>query len=448
MIILQSSETLAVVREIANRMKDPVHVKNVILATTNKNPDPLISMPYWDDLSLAGGYPGLILLFSELDRLFPDENWDEVSHHCILGLKTALEAEGIHGYSLFGGLAGICFAVQQASRGGKRYQKLLNTLNGTLLKGVQDSYLVPLKDLLQAGKPIPATYYETIQGISGVGIYYLQMLPQEPFLKDLEEMIRLCILLTKPLLIEGKELPGWYLPNEHQFIERDKQDYPMGNFNLGLSHGLPGIVAFMSIALLHGIKIEGQLEAIEYATNWIKRKRKTRNLAYYWDGRIPYEEEILGENRGGIHLMDAWCYGTPGVARTLYLAGQALRDEELKKFALNSYRGIFKRQRQEWRLPGPTFCHGIAGLLTITLRMAQDTQDQELIKHTETLKNFLLDYYHPEYPLGFRDFEPTLHGRYVEVDKAGLLEGVAGVLLSLLSLNTTPRMWQLPFLIN
>lgn len=63
------------------------------------------------------------------------------------------------------------------------------------------------------------------------------------------------------------------------------------------------------------------------------------------------------------------------------------------------------------------------------------------------LKNTLLEFYNPEYVFGFRDLEPKLDGSYAEIDRADLLEGSSGILLSLLSTENFSSKWLAPFLV-
>ena len=136
------------------------------------------------------------------------------------------------------------------------------------------------------------------------------------------------------------------------------------------------------------------------------------------------------------------------MARSLYIAGKALQREDLKQYALEAFREIFKCPQNKWHLPGPTFCHGIAVLLTITTIMAQETHDEDLKEKVTQLEALLLGYYNEQFPFGFRDLERMRGGGYAQLDRIGILEGATGVLLSLLSVHTPSRHWRLPFLID
>ncbi len=440
---------LLIVKEIVNRLKDPENVKAIILDPENRNPDPLFHEYPWGDLSFSGGYPAILLLITELDRLFPDEKWDLVAHSYVLKIKDCIEKQGITTLSLFSGLAGICFAVSQASRGGTRYQKLLNTLNDHLIQGMERHYFIPFREDLQNGKSIAMFLYDVIQGITGIGTYGLTQLPNPTFVQVIQEILHLLVGLTGKMIVEGVQVPAWYQSLEVQIMEDDKKQYPKGNFNLGLSHGIPGVLAFLSVAGLHGITIQGQKEAMQKISDWLKDRRRYAKGSFFWESRIRFEDEIANEpQKPYVQGRDAWCYGTPGVASSLFLAGKALQDEGLKEFAVESLRSVFHRKPEEWNLTGPTFCHGISGLLLITHQIAQQTTFLDLEERVRELKGTLMQFYNPQFPFGFKNMELCKSGGYFEINNLGFLEGSVGVLLTLLTVESLTSWWHAPFLVS
>ncbi|MFI5343474.1 MAG: lanthionine synthetase C family protein [Chlamydiales bacterium] len=445
--LISSEQLLLFVKKIAEPMRNPEWVKSIVLSKSNLNPDPLFDQSYWSDVSLASGYPGVLLLLVELDSRFPDERWDAAIHAHILKIKESIESFGISYFPLYGGLTGVCFSLQQASKNGTRYQSLIATLNAYLIDKIAPHYLFPLQKNLDAFQPSPPALYDVVQGIVGIGVYALLNFNQPAFRDLAIQIIRLLIALTHPIKITDNIVPGWYTPLVYQFLEKDKKLYPAGNFNLGLAHGAPGILAFLSVALLHGVEIQGQREAMQRVVDWLYNYRSEKDHHVFWQARISFEEQISGiREEISFFPRDAWCYGTPGVARSLFLAGKALENEELKMFAFRAFLTIFDRDRSQWHLPGPTLCHGISGLLMITRQMAQDTQSSELHEKTSFLKKILLEYYQPQYPFGFRDLEPSKNGKNIEIDKAGFLEGAAGTLLSLI--DDPCSNWYAPLLIS
>jgi hypothetical protein len=120
------------------------------------------------------------------------------------------------------------------------------------------------------------------------------------------------------------------------------------------------------------------------------------------------------------------------VARALWLAGTALEDEALTGLAVEAMAAVYRRPVRVRHIDSPTFCHGVSGLLQITLRFGHDTGLPVFTDAAVALTGQLLDAYEPDSLLGFRGVEPD----GTRVDQPGLLDGAAGVALVLLAAAT------------
>ena len=443
-------EPILLVKDIADRLRNSDKVKALVSHQDNHNPlpvDPAFSGDMWFDLPLAVGYPSLLLLFSELASQFPNENWETASHHTVLKIAGCLQGQNISQFSLYTGLAGVCYAIQKASGNGKHYRKLLDNLNNHLIQAIETHYLAPIRNNLNQGKPSPSRLYDLIQGITGIGIYLLENPSNPLFPETLERVLENLIKLSMPLKVDGKEVPGWYLPPELQV--KSKQQDSKGHCDIGLAHGISGVLGFLSLCSIRGIEIHGQKEAMQRIIQWLQQQRRDSKEGYFWK-TIQQEEDIQKKDaREQFTGRDAWCYGTPGVAASLLLASKAMHDDALKTYAHASLLSVFNRSREQWFLPGPTMCHGISGLLLITQAAAKENACPVLTQKAEMLLDILLEYFNPEFPFGFKEYEPCSNGSFFQCDCSGLLNGASGVLLTLLSYkNKTDSRWHLPFLIH
>lgn len=428
-------------------------VKKIILDPSNIHPDPIfLGMQHWSDLNFVEGYPSLLIFYATLNELSVDRKWDQVVHNYVLKIKESLESFGIiKSSSMYGGLAGVCFAIYLASCNETRYMRLLNKIEIVLLTQVEKDYLIPLKEKLKNGDPCPPELYELIQGLAGIGLYALKRRNDSTMNNLIHEIIHLLNKVTQPISVRGAQVPGWYVPQESLFLQEDRNCYPQGNFNMGLAHGITGVLSFLSIAKLNGVEVDGQMEAIESICLWLQSKRQNLNGLFFWKGHISFEDEINHTmiQDSNIYNRDGWCYGTPGVARSLYLAGKALNRHDIKQFALDSFCSLFHRPLETLLLTGPIICHGMAGLLLITHFMFQDSQDLFLQTQIKRLKNILWSSYNSKSCFGFCDYLPNNKGEYIETQKAGLLEGAAGVWLTLLTTQYQSILpWFFPFSVN
>lgn len=443
------------IKEIAYRMSDPEKVVELVSLPSNINPS--TSQLSWMPLSLSHGYPGLLLLFATLDQCFPEDNWDKISHQYVLKIKEVIEKEGVSDFSIFGGLSGVCFAIEQASRKKTRYQKLLGNLENYLIEGVKKDFFPLLEEKIFLGLPARMDTYDAISGVTGIGSYFLRDKASASGMTFIKKIIELLIGLCRDIRVGGQLVPGWYVPSHFQFLQHDKKIYPKGNFNLGLAHGATGILAFLSICLLNGIELPGQTETIEKIARWLQVNKRVNQWGDYWVDHIAFEKQA--DHSDSPFIYDAWCYGSAGVVRALYLAGKALDAPEILQTAQSGFNAIENRIQQEMSgLNSPTFCHGYAGLLLMTYLMSRDLNSPSWSQLRDQLLQKLFSFYRETYPFGFKDFEPLFGDQFIlnqldqakmiEIDKVGVLEGVSGILLSLISCISNKTDWALPFLIE
>jgi hypothetical protein len=316
-------------------------------------------------------------------------------------------------------------------------------------------YLQPLQEKSQLKLPWAPGLYDPISGLTGLCVVALQNHHLGESRSFLDKCLKLCIAFTEELLIGPYKVPGWYVPRHYQFTEQDKSNYPRGNFNLGLAHGIPSVLALLSLAYLQGVILEGQKEAIQKIAAWIQAKRKSVEGCVYWESRCSFEEEVYKSSSLFTESpVEGWCYGTPGVARTLYLAGKALNSAELKKFAFEAFLGTFSRIDVKTHYSSPTFCHGLSGMLTLSRLMARDSESAKLEKWNDQIEKHLISQYQPSSSFGFKEIELDFFQvenktpKIRERDNIGILSGSAGILLALLSKNMKSLPWAKIFLIE
>jgi len=106
---------------------------------------------------------------------------------------------------------------------------------------------------------------------------------------------------------------------------------------------------------------------------------------------------------------------------------------------------VYRRPLSARQIDSPTFCHGVAGLMQITLRFAHDTGLPQFREAAQALGSQLLSLYDPKTLLGYYSLEPGGN----RVDQPGLLDGVPGVVLVLLAAATDVEpAWDRLFLLS
>lgn len=432
-------------RAVSRRLQDRELVEAAAAAAQQQTAFPRST--HWIPYTISQGYAGLAVLWGYLDACFPDEGWDVTGReHLELAVRGA---ETVHEppIGLFSGLSGLAFAAWQLSRRGTRYRHLLARLDDAIC--TEATKLA--EGLYAQNDGVTIGEFDVISGASGVGAYLLCRRDQPWPAATVSALIHALIYLGDD---EGG-VPRWHTPAHLLWDESMRQSYPYGNLNCGLAHGVPGPLAFLSQSLRVGFVAPGLAETIARMADFLCANRYDDEWGVNWPNAVPLEpagDSNDGALRAGSAQSGsdgpsrcAWCYGSPGIARALWLAGEALDRDDYRALAVTSMEDVFRRPVTTRRIDSPTFCHGVAGLLAITMRFANETGSPVLSEASRTLVRQLLDSYRPESLLGFRNIE---YGDS-EVDQPGLLDGAPGVALVLLAATTNVEpTWDRLFLLS
>lgn len=438
-----ASSAIAVARTVATRLTTPECLAQAVAEAPRQSV--FTNKVCWVPHSLSQGYAGLALLCGYLDVCFPEEKWDlKAREHLQLAARAA-EVFSELPLGLFSGLSGLAFAAWQLSRGGSRYPILLNSLD----RSICIRTIAAARDL-RGRRGVSSGKFDAISGLSGVGAYLLCRRDEPRMRMALSSVLAGLV----DLLSEGDDLPRWYTPAHLLGDEKTREFCPHGNLNFGLAHGVPAPLALLSLAHTAGISSPGLAEVIAHTADWLCETRFDDAWGINWPVVLPLLQTDMA-NGGrlevpGVRSADgpsrcAWCYGSPGIARALWLAGEALDREDYRELAISAMKAVFLRPINVRRIDSPTFCHGVSGLLAIALRFSHDMGGAAFSDEIGALVQQLLDSYRPESLLGFRHIET----RDNEMDHPGLLEGAPGVALALLASATNAEpAWDRLFLLS
>lgn len=431
-------------RDVAERLRKPEQCEAAAAIACEQTAFPRST--HWIPYTISQGYAGLAVLWSYLDSCFADEGWDVTGReHLELAVRGA-EAAGQPPVGLFSGLTGLAFAAWQLSRQGTRYRRLLARLDEAICPEA-----VSLADSIRVQhNGITIGDFDVISGLSGVGAYLLCRRDQPGPALALSAAINALVDLAS----DESAVPRWHTPADLLWDQEMKAAYPEGNLNCGLAHGIPGPLAFLSQALRTGLMVPGLPAAIARIADWLCANRCDDGWGINWPNAISLErvndlsggQLLTGNSRSSPDGPSrcAWCYGSPGIARALWLAGEALDRDDYRSLAVSAMEDVFRRPVKVRRIESPTFCHGVAGLLEIALRFANETGRSVFVEQSRTLVQQLLDSYQPQSLLGFRNIEIADH----EIDQPGLLDGAPGVALVLLAAATSAKpTWDRLFLL-
>jgi lantibiotic biosynthesis protein len=387
-------------------------------------------------LSLAQGDAGLALACGYLAACRPDEGWDHVAHRHLQSAAADAQ-QGPFAGGLFDGLAGLGFAAYSLSHGGTRYARLLASVDEALLPHA----LAQARRVARSAPGMSVNLFDLVSGLSGVGAYLIFRTDEARLAQVLDRVLDALVVLVRP--VEGTPVwwtPAAQMPNPHQAAA-----HPHGHLNCGMAHGVPGVLALMTLALSRGRDVAGLAEAVERVALLLIGRRVDDEWGPNWPAAAPLTPSGAVSVAACDPARAGWCYGTPGVARSLWLAGVALDRRSWRDLAVEAMQAAHRCPDALRQTESPTFCHGKAGLLQATLRFFNDTGDDTLQSAARTLAERLLGEFDTGRPYGYQVVEPG----EIRSDQPWLLDGSAGVAMVLMAAaSAVEPTWDRAFLLS
>ncbi|WP_165422778.1 lanthionine synthetase C family protein [Ktedonosporobacter rubrisoli] len=408
---------------IAGRMREPLFVDALAKQTVPS----ISSKGRWTSASISGGLAGIALMYGYFARCFPGQGWDLTAQRYMKMIAEDTQQIGLTLMGAFSGTASMATVLESLSQGGRRYKKALSLTQQALFEQIKEHTWIRSP----AEEGIDFADYDVLAGAAGLLASLVSTEKQtEPRLAAIETLLEYLVWLAEPDQRLGGE--RWYVP-PHFATDAQRDLFPEGFFDCGLSHGVPGILAALSLAWLAGYRYPGLREAMDALAGWIVEHSIHDQWGISWPTRIPQQVACFKEAWSTLPpARTAWCYGGPGVARSLWLAGNALDNPALCHLAITAIESALRRPTRLRYIDAPMLCHGISGLLQICMHFAHEGESTLAREHVSLLLEDLLQGFQPDYAFGFRYLETN----NLLIDWPGWLTGAAGIALVLLAVST------------
>jgi hypothetical protein len=309
-----------------------------------------------------------LLLYAYLNRaeMWPDEREARAERLIAAAGEESLAPD------LHGGLAGVAFALAHV---------------------LDDAGVCEQADQALAGA-WPARY-DLLSGLVGVGVYALER-RSALLLGRVQEQLARRARAAAPFWTEAH----WLDP---------AIGHPRGHADLGLAHGLAGVVAFLGRC--------GPSALLDDTRGWLDARALAGDTFPRWvaPGETP------------VPTRAAWCYGDPGVAMALHAVD--------KERALRILRAVARRPEEDLGVVDAILCHGSAGLGHIFNRAHQASGDPALADAARTWLRRAIAERCPGDGCDRMVLDPA-RGTPMRARDPGLLTGAAGVALALLAAVT------------
>lgn len=332
---------------------------------------------------------------------------------------------------LFCGLGDFGVALSSINRSTGLYSNLLNSINTTISMGlIQEAESLNHKI---KNHSLSAMDYDCILGITGT-LRYLLMFDTKMYNEAIIDAIESLITLSGQSYRDGILLPNFHVKNENVVPLEDRGKFPTGMINFGMAHGMAAALSVLSISKKMGISLKGQEKAIKQICDiYMQSYAEMPDGRVYWPSSLTGDDYIHLSNLSPVvHLRLSWCYGAVAILHSLYLAAQALENQELVFWTLKKAKIFSKTSLEYTQLSSPTICHGYAGLLLTFEAFYRDTNDNVFSNMIETLQSKLLALYSPLHKYGFLDVD-RVNGKLKKTEGVNFLTGTSGVILALSS---------------
>jgi class I lanthipeptide synthase len=274
--------------------------------------------------------------------------------------------------------------------------------------------------------------YDLIGGLVGFGVYALERWPDGHSGRILE----LVVVRLTSLSENVDEGVTWTTPGG--MVQRLQQDKaPQGYQNLGLAHGIPGIIAFLALANRAQPLRQDAVHALEGGVEWLLCRQQPHASGLRYPAWQLYGEDRVDVSRDGSRL--AWCYGDLGVAAALHVAGECYARGDWSREALELARNCTSVAFTDTGIRDQGICHGTAGVAHLFARMANASGDEAL---REAARFWLRKTLEMRVAGEGIDGYVTVRAKSLDVERAediefeqladaGFLSGAAGVALAL-----------------
>ena len=363
------------------------------------------------------------LLFGYLAKAKNDQHWLELA---VDRLNEAIEAAAPTTYcGLFGGLCGLGWTVDHLSQSlsesipsDDSIEPADEQSGGSDVNGDIDTLL--LRELQRGRWNGPL---DLIGGLVGFGIYFLERLPAEKASLGVELLV---YHLDKAAEQSGNQIT-WHTPPEllppWQVVKS-----PDGLYHLGLAHGVPGILNFLSLANAAGIERDKTKRLLTGGMAWLIAQERPA-------GARSRFSSIAGDSAD---TPLVWCHGDPGIMAVLQQIAKRSCRQDWSDFANRIADSCLARSTDSLVMNDAHLCHGYAGIAHIFNRIHQGNEDSRFRAAALRCYEKVLEARQPAGGVGgfFTAKTPDPQTSAVVEAEPAFLDGAIGIALALLAAVT------------
>lgn len=256
-------------------------------------------------------------------------------------------------------------------------KKLIEEDYYNYLIGNVDRIILKHLEILDKKTKIRMNDIELINGLIGSGLYIINR--EQNNLIIIEKIISFLYNNIDSHLI--------FITPTYALSDQDKKKYPFGLVNMGLSHGLAGILVFLSKCVKLNILIEKSKVLINNILNHYRNSLIKINNMYFWSPKqMIYNNEIIQKTNINLYSY-SWCHGISGILNTLFTVSISIEDKHLTEVIHTQilYHIENIKNNIDTIFISPSVCHGYCGLILFLVNINTFFDDNNITLLIEEL---------------------------------------------------------------
>jgi hypothetical protein len=296
------------------------------------------------------------LLFAWLGRGLGDEIWTErAADRLNAGIVEFSSRQPW--LALYGGLCGLGWIVENFSRHDEDDTALaLDTAQDDPNENIDAVLLKALASADWRGR------YDLISGLVGFGVYFLERLPRPSAKRGIRAILAELEAISEPAdggmtwFTDARLLPAW-----------QRELHPDGYYNLGVAHGVPGVLHLLNQIRAHGIESDRAERLLEGGVAWLMAQERPAGSRSRFGSWI--DKGVSSDSRF------AWCYGDLGITAVMLQIARSAGRENWSRYAHGLLDHCLNWPPDRSGIADAPICHGAAGAAHIFNRIYQAEGD-------------------------------------------------------------------------
>jgi hypothetical protein len=302
--------------------------------------------------------------------------------------------------ALFGGVAGVAWILEHLVD----TDNFVGNAAGDPLDSVDELLLAFARSSNKKGG------YDLISGTVGVGVYFLERLGSGVRVAALSALLE---RLEQTAEVDGQGIT--WLTAASLLTPYARSQYPFGRYDLGVAHGIAGVIGFLGILAALEIEPARSRKLLDGCVRWLISQEQpgySQSQFPYW---VSHPDQV---QRSRI----AWCYGDLGIGTILWQTARLLGNSEWLEYA----EALIDRciARGPDGVVDAGLCHGATGVAHMFNRLYQQSAQ---VKHKEAARNY--------YALTIQLLEEG--GGLPENTQQRFIDGEIGIALGLMAASHT-----------